>query len=256
MSISIFSDKDPLVGQNAIVTGGSRGIGKAIALSLSSLGANVTIAYKSNKDSADQVLSEINNLSKGIAVQTDVNNLENVSNLINNAEKAFGTTTILINNAGITDDALIMRMKEEQWDSVINTNLKGTYNLTKSVLRSMMKEKYGRIINMTSVVAHIGNLGQANYSAAKAGIIGFTKSTAKEVATRGITVNAIAPGFVETDMTKNLSQEQKKLILESIPMRKYATTYNIASAVCYLASKEAAYITGQTINIDGGLVMQ
>ena len=162
---------------------------------------------------------------------------------------------ILVNNAGVTSDTLLVRMKQEDWSKVIDINLTGTFNMTKAVMRGMIKKKYGRIINISSVVGEIGNLGQSNYSAAKAGIIGFTKSIAREVATRGITVNAVAPGFVETEMTENLSDEQKEMILNAIPMNRYASTDDIANAVSFLASDNASYITGQTLNVDGGLVM-
>tara|TARA_Y100001970_G_C14071416_1_gene769660 strand:- start:59 stop:829 length:771 start_codon:yes stop_codon:yes gene_type:complete len=242
--------------KTAIVTGGSRGIGSAITASFVQLGANVTIVYKSNLQDAESIENELSEFKEQIQiVQGDIASEIDVEDILKQSNDKFGNLHILVNNAGITSDTLLVRMKQEEWNKVIDTNLTGTFNMTKAVMRGMIKNKYGRIINISSVVGEIGNLGQSNYSAAKAGIIGFTKSIAREVATRGITVNAVAPGFVETEMTNDLSDEQKELILKAIPMQRYATTNDIASTVCFLASDNASYITGQTLNVDGGLVM-
>ena len=243
--------------KNAIVTGGSRGIGRAIAASFVQLGANVSIVYKSNLHDAESLANELSEFKNQIQIiQGDIASETDVEDIIKKSTEKFGASHILVNNAGITSDTLLIRMKQDEWNKVINTNLTGTFNMTKGVIRGMIKNKHGRIINISSVVGEIGNLGQSNYSAAKAGIIGFTKSIAREVATRGITVNAIAPGFVETEMTNDLSDEQKELILKAIPMNRYATTDDIANAACFLASENSSYITGQTFNVDGGLVMQ
>tara|TARA_Y100000996_G_C22485931_1_gene628230 strand:+ start:101 stop:871 length:771 start_codon:yes stop_codon:yes gene_type:complete len=242
--------------KSAIITGGSRGIGRAITASFLQLGANVTIVFKSNLKDAESLSDELNEYKDQIQiVQGDISNEDDIKNIIEKSNNAFGDLDILVNNAGVTSDTLLVRMKQEDWSKVIDINLTGTFNMTKAVMRGMIKKKYGRIINISSVVGEIGNLGQSNYSAAKAGIIGFTKSIAREVATRGITVNAVAPGFVETEMTENLSDEQKEMILNAIPMNKYASTDDIANAVSFLASDNASYITGQTLNVDGGLVM-
>ena len=240
--------------KSAIITGGSRGIGRAITASFLQLGANVTIVFKSNLKDAESLSDELNEYKDQIQiVQGDISNEEDIKNIIEKSNNAYGDLDILVNNAGITSDTLLVRMKQEDWSKVIDINLTGTFNMTKAVMRGMIKNKYGRIINISSVVGEIGNLGQSNYSAAKAGIIGFTKSIAREVATRGITVNAIAPGFVETEMTDNLSDQQKEMILNAIPMNRYASPDDIANAVSFLASDNASYITGQTLYVDGGL---
>ncbi len=240
----------------AIVTGGSRGIGRAVALQLAHNGAKVVVNYAGNEQAAKEVVELIT--TKGghaIAVQADVANADSVDQMVKQAMDAFGRIDILVNNAGITRDTLLMRMKEDDWDAVLDTNLKGIYLCTKAVSRIMMKQKAGKIINMTSVVGIMGNAGQANYAAAKAGVIGFTKSMAKELASRNITVNAIAPGFISTDMTAVLSDQVKSDLVNSIPLGKLGTPEEIAYAVVFLSSDYANYITGQTLNVDGGMVM-
>ena len=240
----------------AIITGGSRGIGRAVALQLAQNGASVVVNYAGNAAAAQEVVNLI--IAKGgqaIAVQADVANSDAVDAMVKQTIDTFGRIDILVNNAGITKDTLLMRMKEEDWDAVLDTNLKGIFHCTKAVSRIMMKQKSGRIINMTSVVGIIGNAGQANYAAAKAGVIGFTKSMAKELASRNITVNAIAPGFITTDMTSVLSDQVKTDLANSIPMGKLGSPEDIAYAVVFLSSDYANYITGQTLNVDGGMVM-
>lgn len=240
----------------AIVTGGSRGIGRAVALQLAHNGAKVVVNYAGNEQAAKEVVELIT--AKGghaIAVQADVANADSVDQMVKQAMDAFGRIDILVNNAGITRDTLLMRMKEDDWDAVLDTNLKGIYLCTKAVSRIMMKQKAGKIINMTSVVGIMGNAGQANYAAAKAGVIGFTKSMAKELASRNITVNAIAPGFISTDMTAVLSDQVKSGLVNSIPLGKLGAPEEIAYAVVFLSSDYANYITGQTLNVDGGMVM-
>lgn len=245
-----------LEGKTAIVTGGSRGIGKAIALKLAELGANIVVNYTRNPQRAEEVVQAIEGMGKkAMAVKADVSNKDEIDELIKVTEEKFSTIDILVNNAGITKDTLFMRMKEEDWDSVIDINLKGTYNCTKTVIKKMIKQKSGRIINMASVVGITGNIGQANYAASKAGIIGFTKSIAKELATRGIHVNAVAPGFIQTDMTDVLSDEIKDQIIDKIPMKQLGKPEDVANVVAFLCSDEARYITGQVINVDGGMVM-
>lgn len=240
----------------AIVTGASRGIGRAVAIAMAKAGAKVVVNYAGNVAAAKEVVDEI--VAEGgqaIMVQADVANAEAVEMLVKQTMDAFGRIDILVNNAGITRDSLLMRMKEEDWDAVINTNLKGIFQCTKAVSRIMMKQKSGKIINMTSVVGIMGNAGQANYAAAKAGVIGFTKSMAKELAPRGITVNAIAPGFITTDMTAVLPEQVKAELSSKIPLGRLGTPDDVAAAVLFLASDFANYITGQTINVDGGMVM-
>ena len=245
-----------LTGKIALVTGGSRGIGRSIALALASQGANVIINYTSNEESALKVIEEIESFNvKGLAVKANISKSEEVAEMINKIEETFDGIDILVNNAGITKDNLFIRMKEEDWDQVMDVNLKGTFLCTKAVIRKMIKQKYGRIINMSSVVGVAGNPGQANYCASKAGVIGFTKSIAKEVAGKNITVNAIAPGFIETDMTKVLPENVKESMLEVIPMKKYGKPEDIANLVVFLSSDNANYITGQVIHVDGGMAM-
>jgi len=238
----------------AIVTGASRGIGKAIALTLAGYGATVIVNYCGSKESAEKVTEEIrNNGGKAMTYQADITEPESVKSMFSYVLKELGRIDILVNNAGITKDNLIMKMSEDEFDSVIRTNLKGTYLCSKEVSRTMLKQRSGRIINMSSVVGICGNIGQVNYSASKAGIIGITKSLSKELGSRGITVNAIAPGFIKTDMTEVLNEELKSKMLERIPLKRLGEVNDIAETVAFLASDRAAYITGQTIQIDGGL---
>nr|WP_085829003.1 3-oxoacyl-[acyl-carrier-protein] reductase [Clostridium massiliodielmoense] len=243
-----------LTGKNAIVTGSSRGIGKAIAIKLAELGANIILNYRSDVASVKEVIGEIE--SKGvkvIAIQGDISNFEDAKKIVDEAKEKLGSIDILVNNAGITKDTLLMRMKEEDFDKVIEVNLKGVFNCTKNVVPIMMKQRSGRIINISSVVGLSGNPGQSNYAAAKAGIIGFTKSVAKEIATRGITVNAVAPGFIKTDMTDILSDKVKDEIKKNIPLGRIGEGKDIANTVAFLASDMGAYITGQVISVDGGM---
>lgn len=245
-----------LVGKVALVTGGSRGIGRAIALKLAENGADIAINYAGNTAAAEEVKAAIEQMGrKALLIQCSVADTDGVQAMVNQVVKELGRLDILVNNAGITRDGLLMRMKEADWDDVMNTNLKGVYNCSKAVMRTMMKQKSGRIVNMASVVGEMGNAGQANYAAAKAGVIGFTKSLAKEVASRGITVNAIAPGFIATDMTSVLSDDQKAEMARTIPLGRAGQPEDVANAVLFLASEGAAYITGQVLNVDGGMVM-
>ncbi|NLV88670.1 MAG: 3-oxoacyl-[acyl-carrier-protein] reductase [Tissierellia bacterium] len=245
-----------LANKVAIVTGGSRGIGKEIALELARNGANIAITYVSNDQKAKEVVDEILSLGvKAIAIKADVSKEEEVQDMIKKVEEEFNSVDILVNNAGITKDNLLIRMKEEEWDQVMNVNLKGTFLCTKAVSRMMMKKRYGKIINITSVVGITGNIGQGNYSASKAGVIGFTKSMARELASRGIRVNAVAPGFIETDMTDVLKEDIKDAMLKSIPLGAFGKPKDIADAVVFLASSKSDYITGQVINVNGGMNM-
>ena len=245
-----------LGGKVALVTGASRGIGRAIALRLAGEGAKVAINYAGNTAKAEAVKAEIEqNGGEAILVQADVADSSAVEAMVAKVTEAFGQIDILVNNAGITHDGLLMRMKEEDFDAVVNTNLKGVFHCTKTVSKLMMKKRSGRIINMASVVGIMGNAGQTNYAAAKAGVIGFSKSAAKELAARGITVNVVAPGFIDTDMTAAMTDKAKELTLTGIPMKKMGTPEDVANAVLFLASDCASYITGQTVNVDGGMVM-
>lgn len=245
-----------LEGKVAVVTGASRGIGRAIALKLADDGAKVVVNYSGSQAKAEEVVARIQeNGGEAIAVQASVSQSEEVTALIDTAVKTFGSLDILVNNAGITRDNLLMRMKEDEWDDVLNTNLKGVFLCTKAVSRQMMKQRAGRIINISSIVGVAGNAGQANYVAAKAGVIGLTKTTAKELASRNILVNAIAPGFIETEMTDQLPEELKQGMLTQIPLAKLGQPEDIAKAVAFLASDDANYMTGQTLHIDGGMVM-
>jgi 3-oxoacyl-[acyl-carrier protein] reductase len=245
-----------LSGKTAVVTGGSRGIGRAIALRLAQQGADVCISYRGNAAAADEAVAEMTALGRtAFAVQGDVAEMDAAKALIDAALERFERIGILVNNAGITRDDLIMRMKPEDWNDVIDTNLSGTFWTIKAATRPMMKARSGRIINITSVSGQAGQMGQANYSSAKAGIIGLTKATARELASRGITCNAVAPGFVVTELTKDLDPKLLDAIKAQTPLGRFATPEEIGSAVAFLASEEAAYITGQVLAVDGGLVM-
>lgn len=245
-----------LDGKTALVTGASRGIGRAIAIRLASEGAAVAINYAGNAKAAEEVKSIIEAAGgKAMLVQADVSSAESVDAMIKEVVEAFGGIDILVNNAGITRDGLLMRMKEEDWDAVINTNLKGVFYCTKAVSKLMMKKRAGRIVNMASVVGLTGNAGQANYAAAKAGVIGFSKTMAKELASRGITVNMVAPGYIDTDMTAVLSESVRETMVSGIPLGRAGTPEDVANAVLFLVSDDASYITGQVINVDGGMVM-
>tara|TARA_B100000579_G_C22731892_1_gene804658 strand:+ start:205 stop:957 length:753 start_codon:yes stop_codon:yes gene_type:complete len=243
-----------LEGKTALVTGASRGIGRAIAISLAKEGAEVIVNYSSSLDSANKVVSEISSFGgKAYPLQADISNESSVNELIKTVLDKNNKIDVLINNAGITKDGLLMRMKTEDWQNVLDLNLSGVFYCTRAVSRQMLKQKSGRIINITSVVGLMGNPGQSNYSAAKAGVVGLTQSAAKEFASRGITVNAVAPGFISTDMTKDLNSDA---ILSAIPLGRFGKPEDVAGAVRFLASDPAAaYITGQTIQVDGGMVM-
>lgn len=245
-----------LKGRTAIITGSARGIGKAIALKLAELGANIVINDIPSSAEADETVAEIKKLGVGaVAALGDVRNAEDVKNMIDTAVAEFGTVDILVNNAGVTRDGLMLRMSEEDWDLVLDINLKGAFNCIKAVARPMMKQKRGSIINIASVSGVMGNAGQANYSASKAGLIGLTKTTAKEFAKKGIRANAVAPGFIESAMTDKLPENVRTQYLESIPLMKFGKTDDVANVVAFLASDMSSYVTGQIINIDGGLVM-
>ena len=241
-----------LKGKTAVVTGSAKGIGKAVAIAFAKEGCNIVLNYHSSV--SDDTINEIEEYgTRCMPVQGDVADFGFAAQLVKDIKKEFGTLDILVNNAGITRDMLLMRMSEEQFDQVINTNLKGTFNMVRHASSLMLKQRSGTIINMASVVGVTGNIGQANYAASKAGIIGLTKSAAKELAQRGITCNAIAPGFVETDMTDVLAEETKQEMLKAIPLKRYGTVDDIASAAVFLAKN--TYITGQVLNVDGGMVM-
>lgn len=251
-----WSDSLSLSNRVAVVTGASRGIGKAIALELARRGAKVVINYLKNEQAAAEVLEEIRKMGgEATTYQADVSQSDQSQGLIKNSVEQYGKIDILVNNAGITRDTLIMMMSEEDWDIVQAINLKGTFNCSKAAVRYMMRQKYGRIINITSVSGQIGNAGQCNYSASKAGQIGFTKALAREVASRNITVNAIAAGYIETDIWENVPQEMKEAFLQLIPLGRKGQPEEVAYAVAFLASDQAAYITGQILGVDGGMAM-
>lgn len=241
-----------LKGKTAIVTGAAKGIGKAIAIAFAKEGCNIVLNYRSNV--SDETIEEIEDCGvKCMPVQGDVSDFDFAKNFIKDVKKEFGTIDVLVNNAGITNDMLLMRMSEEQFDSVINTNLKGSFNMIRHASSVMLKQRSGAIINMSSVSGVAGNIGQANYAASKAGVIGLTKATAKELAQRGVTCNAIAPGFIETDMTAVLADETKDAILNSIPLSRAGKPEDVANAAVFLAKNN--YITGQVLNVDGGMIM-
>lgn len=245
-----------LSGKTAFVTGASRGIGRAIALRLAADGAKVALNFASNSAKAEEVKSAIEAQGgEAMLLQGDVSNFAVVTELIKKVVDAWGRLDILVNNAGITRDNLLLKMSEDDFDKVIATNLKGVFNCTKAVTKLMMKQRGGRIVNLSSVVALKGNVSQTNYAAAKAGIIGFTKSAARELASRGVTVNAVAPGLIDTDMTAALSEKVKEVMLQEIPAGRPGTPEDVANAVAFLVSDQAAYITGQVLSVDGGLVM-
>lgn len=240
----------------AIVTGASRGIGRAIAKKLASLGANIVLNYRSNDEEALKVKEEL--LSYGVDVflyKCDISDFNAVEEMIKASKEKFGKVDIMINNAGITKDTLLLRMKEEDFDKVIDVNLKGVFNCLKAITPVMVRQKFGKIVNLSSVVGLVGNAGQVNYAASKAGVIGMTKSLAKEVGSRGITVNAVAPGFIDTDMTEVLGEKFKEEAKKSIPLKRLGKPEDVAGAVAYLVGNEASYITGQVLNVDGGMVM-
>lgn len=239
--------------KTAIVAGGSRGIGKAIALALAAHGARVAINYAKNAAAAEEAAKEIG--ESAVTIAGDVSDPAAAAKIVEDAIAALGRIDILVNNAGVTADDLILRMSEDAWDRVIDTNLKGTFSVTKAAIRSMVRQRHGRIINISSVAGIVGNPGQANYAAAKAGIIGFTKAIAKEVASRNITANVIAPGFIDTEMTADLTDAQRQEIMKIVAVGRTGTPADIAPAAVFLASDEAAFVTGHVLTVDGGLVM-
>jgi 3-oxoacyl-[acyl-carrier protein] reductase len=244
-------------GRVAIVTGGGRGIGRAIVARLAEEGANLAVSYRSNDAAAEETAEKVR--AAGVKCELfkgDVASPEDVAALFESVSDAFGRVDILVNNAGITRDNLMMRMKEDEFDEVLRTNLKGTYLCTRAALRPMVRARWGRIVNVSSVVGLVGNAGQANYAASKAGIIGFTKSVAREVAQRGITVNAVAPGYVETELTGSLPEDVKDQIRSQVPMGRFGGAEEVAEVVAFLAGEGAGYVTGQTIAVDGGMTMQ
>lgn len=245
-----------LEGKIAIVTGASRGIGRQIALTLASYGANIVVNYRGSEESAVKVAKEIEAMGREVLLyQGNVADMDAMKEMVKETTKKFGRIDILVNNAGITKDNLLMAMKEEEFDQVLDVNLKGSFICMKQVIRTMMKQRYGRIINLSSVSGRMGNAGQVNYSASKAGIIGMTKSLAREVGSRGITVNAVAPGFIDTDMTAVLKDDVKEAIMAGIPLKREGKPEDIAEAVAFLASDKASYITGQVLSVDGGMYM-
>lgn len=245
-----------LEGKTAIVTGASRGIGRAIAKKLASMGANLVLNYRSSAKEIDTLLEEIKEFGiETLVIQGDVSSFDDSKKIVDEAKNKFGTIDILINNAGITKDSLILRMTEEDFDKVISVNLKGVYNCSKHIAPIMLKQRSGKIINISSVVGVAGNAGQCNYAAAKAGVIGITKSLAKELGSRGVTVNAVAPGYIKTDMTDALHEKVKKSIEDLLPLKRLGTPEDVAETVGFLASDKAAYITGQVIHVDGGMII-
>ncbi|MGA9121629.1 MAG: 3-oxoacyl-[acyl-carrier-protein] reductase [Bacteroidota bacterium] len=246
----------PLAGKFALVTGGARGIGRAVVEGLVAAGASVAFTYRNSSQAAGELTDSLKAAGPTVrAIQSDASSPTEASAVVDAVIKEFGKVDILVNNAGITKDGLLMRMSEEDWDKVISTNLKSVFGMTKAVCRPMMGQRSGKIINITSIVGITGNAGQSNYAASKAGIIGFTKSVAKELASRNIQVNAIAPGYVDTDMTRSLTPEQTKALTDLIPLKRTAKASDIAGTVIFLASPAADYITGQVLTVDGGLSM-
>ena len=245
-----------LTGKAALVTGGSRGIGRATALELARQGARVAVNYMAQEAAANAVVAAIKEAGgEAFAVQADVGDATAVERMVETLQERWGRVDILVNNAGITRDTLLMRMSEEDWDAVIRTDLKGPFLCTKAVLRPMLRQRWGRIINLSSIIGTRGNAGQANYAAAKAGLIGFTKSVAKEVASRNITVNALAPGWIESDMVASVPEAYRKEALARIPAGRFGTPEDVAATIAFLASEAASYITGQVLGIDGGMVL-
>ncbi len=245
-----------LDGKKALVTGGTRGIGREIVLAMARCGADVAFTYRSSREHADSLVAELESMGRiGLALQSDAADSAGSAAAVQTVIERFTRLDILVNNAGITKDNLLMRMSEDEWDDVIATNLKSVFNFTKAASRQMMSQRAGKIVNITSVVGVIGNAGQSNYVASKAGVIGFTKSIAKELSSRNIQVNGVAPGFVDTDMTHGLNDKQKEAILSVIPMKRTAQPAEIAEVVCFLASSGANYMTGQILCVDGGMAM-
>ncbi|HSJ38384.1 MAG TPA: 3-oxoacyl-[acyl-carrier-protein] reductase [Planococcus sp. (in: firmicutes)] len=245
-----------LTGKTAIITGASRGIGAEIAKRFAEAGAKIVVNYSGSQQKAEAVVESIKqNGGEAIAVKANVADADAVKAMVEETMTAFGSVDILVNNAGITRDNLMMRMKDDEWDDVINTNLKGVFVCTKAVTRQMMKQRSGRIVNIASIVGVMGNAGQANYVASKAGVIGLTKTTARELASRGITANAVAPGFITTDMTEGLNEDIQKTMMAQIPLGRFGKPEEVAKAALFLASDEASYMTGQTLHLDGGMVM-
>lgn len=243
-----------LKGQSVLITGGSRGIGAGIAHRLAELGARVAITYSSSKESAEKVLKALPGEGH-ILLQLNVADEDSVAQCVSETLKSFDKLDGLVNNAGITKDQLLLRMKAEDFDQVIQTNLKGSFLCTKAVMKSMMKARRGSVVNITSVIGHSGNAGQANYAASKAGTEAFAKSVAQELGSRGVRLNNVAPGFIQTDMTDVLPEEQKKAILQKVPLQKFGDVNDVANAVAFLLSDDSAYITGQTIHVNGGMLM-
>ncbi|WP_370830073.1 3-oxoacyl-[acyl-carrier-protein] reductase [Clostridium sp.] len=245
-----------LKGKNVIVTGATRGIGREIALTLAQNGANIAMNYRNLNSEVEDLINEIKSFGvDALAIKCDVSITEEVDNFVKEVKAHYNTIDVLVNNAGITKDGLILRMKEADFDDVLDVNLKGTFNTTKSISSIMVRQKYGKIINISSVVGIAGNAGQCNYAASKAGVIGFSKSIARELASRNINVNVVAPGYINTDMTKNLPDKVKEEIIKSIPMKKIGDPKEVANLVLFLSSNLSDYITGQVINVDGGMVM-